>query len=523
MSALPPPALDEPGHLRTLIDQLLEEQQRLTPVERFAREHEREVPAQARYYRDLIPETKPGLDEQYAFAVDLDACTGCKACVSACHSLNGLEENETWRKVGLLHGCTETEPYRQTITTACHHCVEPGCLEGCPVMAYEKDDETGIVRHLDDQCIGCQYCMLKCPYDVPQYSERLGIVRKCDMCMGRLSAGEAPACVQACPHEAITIERVVRAEVVREAVPGISMVPGAFDSSYTKPATRFFSEHELPANAEAADEATLRLEKPHWPLIWMLLLTQMSSGLFAAFALWPNVFALGTAGWAALHAGLTVSIFHLGRPFGAWRFFLGLRTSWMSREILVFGILSMLATLSLAAKWLEPARLLALWLAGTTAIVGFVGVFASAMVYIDTHRSFWSARLTLPKFFGTSFTLGMTMAALLLYGLSTEKSARSAIMIATTARVALLIWESTQEVPRATRTMLRLLPWTPEISMILLAFSMAAGVVAMYTSSPVATVAATIALASTFAAALMERYCFFAACPAPRMPGGVSG
>ena len=131
------------------------------------------LPAQARYYHDLIPAAKPGLGEQYAFAVDLDACTGCKACVSACHSLNGLEENETWRKVGLLHGSTETEPYRQTITTACHHCVEPGCLEGCPVMAYEKDDETGIVRHLDDQCIGCQYCMLKCPYDVPQYSERL--------------------------------------------------------------------------------------------------------------------------------------------------------------------------------------------------------------------------------------------------------------------------------------------------------------------------------------------------------------
>ena len=57
-------------------------------------------------------------------------------------------------------------------------------------MAYDKDPETGIVRHLDDQCIGCQYCVLKCPYDVPKYSERLGIVRKCDMCVGRLRAGE---------------------------------------------------------------------------------------------------------------------------------------------------------------------------------------------------------------------------------------------------------------------------------------------------------------------------------------------
>ena len=50
------------------------------------------------------------------------------------------------------------------------------------MLAYEKDAETGIVRHLDDQCIGCQYCVLKCPYDVPKYSKKRGIVRKCDMC-----------------------------------------------------------------------------------------------------------------------------------------------------------------------------------------------------------------------------------------------------------------------------------------------------------------------------------------------------
>ena len=129
---------------RTLIDELLAEQHRMTVVERFARKHDRgDVPAQARYYQDLIPSSRPGPGQQYAFAVDLDACTGCKACVSACHSLNGLEENEMWRSVGLLHGGSDAEPYRQTITTACHHCVEPGCLEGCPVMAYEKGRRDG--------------------------------------------------------------------------------------------------------------------------------------------------------------------------------------------------------------------------------------------------------------------------------------------------------------------------------------------------------------------------------------------
>ncbi|HYR58471.1 MAG TPA: 4Fe-4S dicluster domain-containing protein, partial [Chthoniobacteraceae bacterium] len=270
---------------RTLIDELLEEQQRLTPVERFARKHERgAVPAQARYYRELIPLERPQPGEQYAFAVDLDACTGCKACVSACHSLNGLDEDEIWRNVGIIHGGTRAAPYQQTITTACHHCVEPACLEGCPVKAYEKDDATGIVRHLDDQCIGCQYCVLKCPYDVPKYSPKKGIVRKCDMCHSRLAANEAPACVQACPTSAISIRVVSKSAVASAVERGERLVPGAFESDYTMPTTGYRTRKNIPANARPGDAAALRLEHAHWPLIGMLVLTQMATGIFAGAA-----------------------------------------------------------------------------------------------------------------------------------------------------------------------------------------------------------------------------------------------
>ena len=86
-----------------------------------------------------------------------------------------------WRNVGLLHG-GDGSAYQQTVTTACHHCVDPACMNGCPVLAYEKDAETGIVRHLDDQCIGCQYCVLKCPLRCAEVLEEPRIVRKCDMC-----------------------------------------------------------------------------------------------------------------------------------------------------------------------------------------------------------------------------------------------------------------------------------------------------------------------------------------------------
>ena len=147
-----------------LIDRLLADQDRLqTPVADFARAHELQtLPPRTELYRHLIPFEKPGDGEQYAFQVELDKCTSCKACVTACHSLNGLDEGESWRDIGLLDGGEDDPAWKQTVTSACHHCAEPECLHGCPVAAYEKDAETGIVRHLDDQCIGCEYCVLKC-------------------------------------------------------------------------------------------------------------------------------------------------------------------------------------------------------------------------------------------------------------------------------------------------------------------------------------------------------------------------
>ena len=106
-------------------------------------------------------------------------------------------------------------------------------MKGCPVNAYEKDPVTGIVRHLDDQCIGCQYCTLTCPYEVPQFSKRRGIVRKCDMCSDRLAEGEAPACVQACPNEAISIT-IVETQQLLEQAQTEGLLPGTPSSGITR-------------------------------------------------------------------------------------------------------------------------------------------------------------------------------------------------------------------------------------------------------------------------------------------------
>ena len=390
-----------------MIDELLAEQRQLTAVERFSQHHDRETNgSHAKFYHDLIPLTKPQVGQQYAFEVDLDRCSGCKACVSACHSLNGLDDEETWRDVGLLFSNDWRQPFQQTVTTACHHCVDPGCLNGCPVLAYDKDPLTGIVRHLDDQCIGCQYCVMKCPYDVPKYSEKRGIVRKCDMCSNRLAANEAPACAQACPHEAIKIT-IVDTAAIAETDRREQFLPCTPDSGYTLPTTRYKSARPLPANLLAGNHSLTTPADSHLPLVFMLVLTQLSVGAItiAAFTTQSNWLAVVAAGIGAL--ALNIASLHLGKPLKAWRAFLGWRKSWFSREVILFGGFVPLAALSATTFWLPALAAFQKPVTFAAAIVGLLGVACSAMIYVDTRREFWNAAQCFGKFLGTTLLLGL--------------------------------------------------------------------------------------------------------------------
>jgi formate dehydrogenase iron-sulfur subunit len=524
---------------KTIIDELLEEQRMLTAVVRFAQKHERaQVPVQSRFYRDLLPLSKPQAGEQYAFEVDLDKCSGCKACVTACHSLNGLEDQESWRSVGLLVGNDSVLPFQQTITTACHHCVEPACADGCPVLAYEKDPETGIVRHLDDQCIGCQYCVMKCPYEVPRYSARLGIVRKCDMCSNRLSAGEAPACVQSCPSRAIRIS-VIEKNAVKEdyndEADANLFLPASPEPSYTFPSTRYTSSRGLPAELKAGDQSEINPADSHWPLIWMLVLTQLSAGGFLI-----NLMLAPFSGEqapsrmlnivSALFAmcGLVASIFHLGRPLQAWRAFLGLKRSWLSREIVVLGSFGVVATLILAAEVcsffnLPTPRMLPLVAAAS--LSGLAGVFASAMVYHDTHREFWNWKRTFPRFFGTSLVLGAALATAFTHSVVPVV----VLLISSTAKLLseLSILRHYTDSPKTalhrTAWLLRQKLTQPFLfrNITLPLFGILTPALLLLLGKPHETfglVLFTVLLGSELA----ERYLFFRSVAQPKMPGGVS-
>jgi Fe-S-cluster-containing dehydrogenase component/DMSO reductase anchor subunit len=520
-----------------LIDELLAEQRTPTAVEAFARKHEHgELPAQARYYRDLIPTAAPGAGQQYAFEVDIDACTSCKGCVTACHRLNGLAPGETWRRVGQLQGSTPAAPVRQTITTACHHCLEPACLSGCPVKAYHKDPATGIVHHLDDQCIGCKYCLFTCPYEVPQYNPRLGIVRKCDMCADRLGAGEAPACVQACPNQAIRIGVVDQAAVLEAAETSL-FLPGAPDPGLTLPTTTYRSALAMPRNTLPVDYYVVRREASHPPLVLMLVLTQLAIGVFGFAELlrtgiigdgWTSPGPAGMLAMIVAIVALGASTAHLGRPHLAFRAVLGLRTSWLSREIVAFGAFVALVAAHVAALRWVPA-----WDGATgtaAAVVGVAALHSSVMVYVATRRECWRAGLTGPSFVATAIVCGAT-TLLLITGVSGSDPSVTVGVIAAIALLVQLLWEGAllAHVRSRRHTVLRRraqLLLGELRSLTLARFYLAIGALGCLmgalsrSGDPFARGAFAVgALTLIVGAELIARHLFFLAAPAPRMPG----
>jgi len=350
----------------------------------------------------------PGAGEQHRFHFDMSKCIGCKCCVVACNEQNGNPAAINWRRVGEIEGGYFPHARRHYISMGCNHCLEPSCLTGCPVEAYEKDPRTGIVTHSAEACIGCQYCTWNCSYGVPQYNPERGVVGKCDLCRGRLEDGMSPACVAACPEGAIEIEVVDMAAWRRDYLaanaPGL---PSADDSIST---TRVTLPGDLPPDAGRVDTGRVTPEQPHWPLVFMLVVTQLAVGAF--LALWlldvagkPETLRAPALTLLALAAAsLAASTLHLGRPAYAWRALRGLRHSWLSREVLAFSLFAGAASLYAGMLFLDRPERLPTGLAA--ALAGLAGVACSARIYLVPARPAWNSRYTVAAFFGTALLLG---------------------------------------------------------------------------------------------------------------------
>ena len=360
-----------------------------------------------------IPQRALQSGEQYRFHFDMTKCIGCQCCVVACNEQNGNPAEINWRRVGEIEGGWYPNTQRLHLSMGCNHCLEPTCMTGCPVDAYSKDAITGVVIHSAETCIGCQYCTWNCSYGVPQYNPERGVVGKCDMCHNRLAEGREPACVGACPEGAIQIEIVNIAEWKRDYAASANApgLPSADDSLST---TRITLPKNLPPDTRKVDLNRVKPEHPHWPLVVMTVLTQLSVGAFVTIWLLQMLgqpARLNIAALVSLMVGclaLGASTMHLGRPIYAYRALKMWKRSWLSREVLLFGCFSQISFLYAGLLWLNlPGSKV---VGALTSLAGIAGVTASACIYLVRPRPAWNSRHTLGEFYLTGALLGPLLA-----------------------------------------------------------------------------------------------------------------
>jgi DMSO reductase anchor subunit len=390
------------------------------------------------------------------------------------------------------------------------------------------------------------------------------------MCSDRLAVSEAPACVQSCPNQAITIQVVDKTRTLEDAQGG-SFLPGAPSPAITVPTTEYVTKRAFPRNLLPADFYQVRAGHPHLPLVFMLVLTQLSVGAFAVEFLTRRLFPqLSSDGLSRAHAyhaivalaagllALGASVFHLGRPKYAFRAFIGLRTSWLSREILAFGAFAGAAAAYAAHVWSGPL-LAALhlpplpgWLGtprasdvlGTVVVgSGLAGVGCSVMLYVKTAREWWSGARTAFRFYATATVLGLgtTLVTLLAFGCGPGGRVCAGVSLA--ARLLAIVtgvklaWEASillhlgdKQLGPLKRTASLLLGDLKDEAGARLVLGICGGVLAPLAVARLADtgdsshgplVLAALGLAALVVGELVERALFFRAASPPRMPGGV--
>ncbi len=142
-----------------------------------------------------MPKTK-------AILIDITKCIGCLSCERACKEIHGFPE-DIEPKLSPTALTVVEEHGDRYVRKLCMNCQDPACASACLVGALKKT-ELGPVTYDSSKCIGCRYCIVACPFDVPRYewTELVPFVKKCDMCYERQAKGQPPACVEACPVQA---------------------------------------------------------------------------------------------------------------------------------------------------------------------------------------------------------------------------------------------------------------------------------------------------------------------------------
>lgn len=176
---------------------------------------------------------------------DTTLCIGCRKCEEACNQVNTLPPpDRPFNDLSVLDEKRRTTPKAYTVVNRysnsknpkkvvfrknqCNHCLEPACASACFVRAYTKTRK-GAVIYDSSVCVGCRYCMIACPFEIPtfEYDNALSPrIMKCTMCYPRIIKGQLPGCVEACPVEALSFGK--RRDLIKIARHRIGKYPGRY-------------------------------------------------------------------------------------------------------------------------------------------------------------------------------------------------------------------------------------------------------------------------------------------------------
>lgn len=179
--------------------------------------------------------------------VDTTVCIGCRKCEWACKNAHDMPsgsideyENESVfdnKRRPDYSALTVINKYQNdktgspiNVKVQCMHCDQPACVSACIVGAFSKK-ENGSVVWDESKCIGCRYCMVACPFQIPSFDYHKALepeIRKCDFCFDRTAEGKLPACIEICPVEAITYGR--REDLVQVAQEKIKNYPERYNN-----------------------------------------------------------------------------------------------------------------------------------------------------------------------------------------------------------------------------------------------------------------------------------------------------
>lgn len=139
--------------------------------------------------------------------IDVSRCNGCMTCTLACAAAHSLSESIVGAMLEKAPSRIKVLPVNgKAVPLMCRHCEEPACVDACMTGAMHKDPGTGIVSNEGNEqtCVGCWMCIMACPYGVISQNPNKKTALKCDRCKGK----EVPACVDACPNQALRFEEV---------------------------------------------------------------------------------------------------------------------------------------------------------------------------------------------------------------------------------------------------------------------------------------------------------------------------